>query len=459
MIFGAPLDESPDLHCTQLAKTASGWRAARLAGEQRALVNRRQRPRGRQQKMKRPARALSHFLAFFLDSVGCVGDKRCVRRSTTQLEETPTSAITPVPSPRDAWYVFRDGAEIGPFTLNALIHEARSGRLRLTDQIRRYDVSEWSPITRFGFLADWVPQAGAYGARAGIGGWLLLPAIGLVLGPLGTLFLLVGDLWALTGPSEASPRWCFIAETCINFTFCLFELFVAVAFFRRSKWAPALVIALLLVGVVAGAVDSVLVRFAGLQPGAGSLLIDLITAAVWVPYFVFSRRVAATFGAPSRPRWKLASGLVLALAVLSLGLGWFWQPQSNHADNAVVQSPPPVVRAPLSAEAIFAAASPAVVRVEVRDRTFNLIGLGSGFVVSTDGLVATNQHVIQNAYLPLSRFLMARSTPSRVSPRRWRRPTWLCSRYEASSSQFWNWGRMRCPPSALRFTRLATQKA
>lgn len=53
----------------------------------------------------------------------------------------------------------------------------------------------------------------------------------------------------------------------------------------------------------------------------------------------------------------------------------------------------------LSAEAIFADASLAVVRVEVRDQAFKLIGEGSGFLVTEDGLVATNYHVIEGAYL------------------------------------------------------------
>jgi tetratricopeptide (TPR) repeat protein len=52
----------------------------------------------------------------------------------------------------------------------------------------------------------------------------------------------------------------------------------------------------------------------------------------------------------------------------------------------------------LPAEELFAKASPAVVGVEVRDRTFKLIGQGSGFLVSEDGVVATNHHVIRNAY-------------------------------------------------------------
>lgn len=51
-----------------------------------------------------------------------------------------------------------------------------------------------------------------------------------------------------------------------------------------------------------------------------------------------------------------------------------------------------------SAENVFSKASPAVVRIEVRDREFRLIGQGSGFFLSADGLIATNHHVIAGAH-------------------------------------------------------------
>jgi|GEM_PF-2713273 len=52
----------------------------------------------------------------------------------------------------------------------------------------------------------------------------------------------------------------------------------------------------------------------------------------------------------------------------------------------------------LSADALFKKASPAVVRVEVRDGELKPTAEGSGFFVSDDGLIVTNYHVIEGAY-------------------------------------------------------------
>jgi hypothetical protein len=58
----------------------------------------------------------------------------------------------------------------------------------------------------------------------------------------------------------------------------------------------------------------------------------------------------------------------------------------------------------LSAENLFKKASPAVVRVELYGRDSRLAKLGSGFVVSEDGLIATNFHVIRGARSARVRF-------------------------------------------------------
>lgn len=51
----------------------------------------------------------------------------------------------------------------------------------------------------------------------------------------------------------------------------------------------------------------------------------------------------------------------------------------------------------LSAEALFARASPAVVRIAILDRNRNAIGTGSGFFVKSDGTLVTNYHVAKRA--------------------------------------------------------------
>lgn len=51
----------------------------------------------------------------------------------------------------------------------------------------------------------------------------------------------------------------------------------------------------------------------------------------------------------------------------------------------------------LAPDELFARAAPAVALIEVRDSSMRPMGLGSGFFVSSDGVLVTNHHVVQNA--------------------------------------------------------------
>jgi S1-C subfamily serine protease len=110
-----------------------------------------------------------------------------------------------------------------------------------------------------------------------------------------------------------------------------------------------------------------------------------------------------------RPRSLLGDlALFVVVSTLAAGLAWAFltratpqQPPGNQepvADRPVAIVDSPAVAAPLSADAIFAQASPAVVQVVTQDRQGHTIGTGSGFVASSGGLIATNHHVIDGAY-------------------------------------------------------------
>lgn len=83
----------------------------------------------------------------------------------------------------------------------------------------------------------------------------------------------------------------------------------------------------------------------------------------------------------------------VAAALEQLRLSAAQPPKAPSVDGATETGP---VKEMTPGE-LFAKASPAVVRVVVRDKYFKTIGMGSGFFVSSDGLLVTNYHVIQGA--------------------------------------------------------------
>jgi len=147
----------------------------------------------------------------------------------------------------------------------------------------------------------------------GLGGWLILVAIGLCVQPVLLLKAIADnvaifdpDTWrALTTPGVPAyhPLWAplLLGETGVNLVLFAWSGVLLYVFFAKRRGFPRLVVAYMGVSLAAVLADLALARAI---PSAQAHLTasdyrqvgrSAISAAVWIPYFLRSRRVAATF--------------------------------------------------------------------------------------------------------------------------------------------------------------------
>ena len=136
-------------------------------------------------------------------------------------------------------------------------------------------------------------------ALVGIGGWLVLPAIGFVLGLIiGVVGLIAA--FALYSDAEAAGYGDIYAlELLVQIGLLAFLIYAATRFFGKKSNAPSVIIALFLVSLG----TSVLLLMIELGADAEVFAIEtgkqlareVIAAAIWIPYFRVSKRVKATF--------------------------------------------------------------------------------------------------------------------------------------------------------------------
>jgi hypothetical protein len=157
------------------------------------------------------------------------------------------------------------------------------------------------------------PSATAEGPK-GLGGWLVLPAIGLVVTPFWILVTFVrdllpvfdGDTWSLlTTPGSAvyhpalGPLLIF--EVVANIFLIVFTIYVIYLFFTKSRKLPKMMIAWLLISGAIVAIDTfagLLIPIVAADADASyykELIRGIIAIAIWVPYFNMSKRVKNTF--------------------------------------------------------------------------------------------------------------------------------------------------------------------
>ena len=149
----------------------------------------------------------------------------------------------------------------------------------------------------------------------GIGGWLLLVVLGLIVSPIRIAMMLSenhftiltdGTWEVLTSPESDSysSMWAPLLafEIAGNALIILLGLVTLCFLVMKSKHTPKLAIAWLLSGLVFIAADFMLAQQIPLIAGQPAdvesireLVRSVLGAAIWVPYFVFSKRVQATF--------------------------------------------------------------------------------------------------------------------------------------------------------------------
>ena len=147
-----------------------------------------------------------------------------------------------------------------------------------------------------------------------IGGWLILCAVGLVLYPAQSLYSLITELipvvfsdnWAaLTSPTNPGYHslWAplVMAELIGTIVFFICSIVVVIFFFRRHHRVPKLIIVFMIANMIFVSADYFIINFFLIR--TNSVNVDttinfvrtVVAGAIWIPYFMFSQRVAKTF--------------------------------------------------------------------------------------------------------------------------------------------------------------------
>lgn len=134
----------------------------------------------------------------------------------------------------------------------------------------------------------------------GIGGWLILPAIGLVLS------IIVAPIGLIAGLAQMDSNYAAysVPALLVNAGFYIWIWIAAVRFFKKMESAPKTLIQLMMARVIASVLLSIL-GIAVVQNTDPLVIMTLlkgnnfiaqgIAAAIWIPYFKVSKRVKATF--------------------------------------------------------------------------------------------------------------------------------------------------------------------
>mgnify|MGYP001552380254 FL=1 len=139
-------------------------------------------------------------------------------------------------------------------------------------------------------------------ALSGIGGWLILPAIALAFAPFINLVALFTNVHVLAGvqageylASHPGLHIMIVFEAISNIVFFLYTIGLNALFFPKSKGFLTAMVVNLIVTLFVASIDSIGAEQTGLVGQSTQLMWAIVGAAIWIPYFLRSRRVAVTF--------------------------------------------------------------------------------------------------------------------------------------------------------------------
>lgn len=146
-------------------------------------------------------------------------------------------------------------------------------------------------------------------APSGIGGWLILPAIGLVISPIIIALGVAFNITEINSPlfqsiEHKNPgfRAAVIGESIMSIGVFFFGIYVATLFFEKSRSLPKMMINLLLTGLLISFISAIWTLIVFEARGVEirimelmGLVIPIFRTLIGILYFSESKRVAATF--------------------------------------------------------------------------------------------------------------------------------------------------------------------
>jgi hypothetical protein len=133
-----------------------------------------------------------------------------------------------------------------------------------------------------------------------IGGWLIVVAIGLLVSPVGILYFVFAEIipgFRAVPLSEVSGSFKFYLGLNLGLNLLLFAYVIvaAVLFFQRRRIVPRLIISLYVLNLLFVLLDRFVFMTASGDQWMFGIVSGVVSALIWIPYFLISKRVRATF--------------------------------------------------------------------------------------------------------------------------------------------------------------------